>query len=271
MADLAAIDPAGVVHALGIDDARTRADAVGGLLDRARAAATALAGDGTADELAGRLAAATGLPVPVAPRFAVPGGLADAFAAGADRVPGEQAIPAWLLAVGRVHPGVGALGEAISLLELAARAPRAGYGLAQLPNVPGEPWAAVARPLRGGPEPGRTCLVTITDWQRAVAGSTLSGLLFDAWTEPIPAPDLMTGVAVHFDSPSARPPQAVLLVTVPPETGFDVDQVVLTVRQTLDMARCRSVGPETLDHLGHLLPGLFLPAGSEVSVTAVAP
>ena len=87
----------------------------------------------------------------------------------------------------------------------------------------------------------------------------MSGLLFDAWIEPVPRTDVMTGVAVHFDSPSARPPQAVLLMTVPHKPGFNVDEVVGILDQTLDMARCRAIGTETLDALGHYLPGLSCP------------
>ena len=75
----------------------------------------------------------------------------------------------------------------------------------------------------------------------------------------------MTGVAVHFDSPSARPPQAVLLMTVPPEPGFTEDEVVRILDQTLSMARARAIGTETLGELGHYLPGVFLPEGSLVT------
>jgi hypothetical protein len=59
----------------------------------------------------------------------------------------------------------------------------------------------------------------------------------------------------------------VLLMTVPPEPGFNVDEIVRIVRDTLDMARCRAIGTETLDELGHYLPGLFLPEGYKVATT----
>jgi len=106
----------------------------------------------------------------------------------------------------------------------------------------------------------------VTDARAAVEDAGLSGLLFDAWSEPVPRNEVMTGVAVHFDSPSARPPQAVLLMTAPPATGFNVNEIVGILHDTLDIARCRAVGTETLDELGHYLPGLFLPEGYAVEL-----
>ena len=63
-----------------------------------------------------------------------------------------------------------------------------------------------------------------------------------------------------------RPQQAVLLATVPTDPGFNVDEVVGILRDTLDMARCRAVGTETLADLGHYVPGLFVPEGYAVTV-----
>ena len=272
-ADLVALDPAATIAALESDDPDARKLAVRGLTKRAVAAADALGArlpddwdtlrpTGQADHLAGRLAAATGLTVPVLPRFTVldPGGLNAAFEAGPARAGDALAIPAWMLQVGRVHAATGLLHEGLSLLELVAGDVRAAYGLAQLPSLPGEPWAAVARAPAG-----RTCIVSVTDWQAPLAAPTMSGLLFDGWVEPVPRREVMTGVAVHFDSPSARPPQAVLLMTVPPESGFTEDEVVRILDQTLSMARARAIGTETLDALGHYLPGVFLPEDSLVT------
>ncbi len=273
LADLVALNPAATIAALEADDPAARKRAVQGLTERALAAAEALGArrpDGwdtlgptaQADHVAGRLAAAIGLSLPVLPRFTAPDptGLNAAFEAGPDRAGDALAIPAWLLQVGRVHAAAGLLYEGLGLLELVAGEERGSYGLAQLPSLPGEPWAAVARPPAG-----RTCIVSVTDWRGPLAASGMSGLLFDGWVEAVPRPEVMTGVAVHFDSPSARPPQAVLLMTVPPEPGFTEDEVVRILDQTLSMARARAIGTETLGELGHYLPGVFLPEGSLVT------
>ena len=273
LADLVALDPAATIAALETDDPDARKRAVRGLTKRALAAAEALGArrpDGwdtleptaQAGRLAGRLAAVTGLSLPVLPRFSAPdpAGLSAAFEAGVDRTGDPLAIPAWLLQIGRVHAAAGLMYEGLSLLELVAGEDRGSYGLAQLPSLPDEPWAAVARP-----QAGRTCVVSVTDWRGPLAASGMSGLLFDGWVEAVPRREVMTGVAVHFDSPSARPPQAVLLMTVPPEPGFTEDEVVRILDQTLSMARARAIGTETLGELGHYLPGVFLPEGSLVT------
>jgi hypothetical protein len=173
--------------------------------------------------------------------------------------------PAWLLQVGRVHAAAGLLHEGLGLLELVAGGVRAVYGLAQLPSLPDEPWAAVARPPGG-----RTCIVSVTDWRGPLAATAMSGLLFDGWVEPVPRREVMTGVAVHFDIPSARPPQAILLMTVPPKPGFTEDEVVRILDQTLSMARARAIGTETLEALGQYLPGVFLPDNARVSEEPVS-
>jgi hypothetical protein len=263
LADLLTVDDTATLAALEADDVRERVETLIGICERAVLAARALEAV-PEDELAEKLAAASRIPIRILPRFtaADPAGLAQAFTSGAGRGGSALAIGAWLLQVGRVHPATGLLHEGLGLVELVSGTVRATYALAQLPDEPGEPWAAVGRP-RGG----RTCIVSVTDPQAPLTGAALSGLLFDAWAEPVPKPEVMTGVAVHFDSPSARPPQAVLLMTVPPEPGFNVDEIVRIVRDTLDMTRCRAIGTETLDELGHYLPGLFLPEGYEVATT----
>jgi hypothetical protein len=270
LADLVTIDDGATIVALETDDVQERGRALAALSERAQLIADALDApmpegwDGftvtaQADHLCERLAAASRIPITVLPRFTAADapGLASAF--GAREVPGSLAIPGWLLQVGRVHPAAGLLHEGLGLIELVAGAARAVYGLAQLPNDAKEPWAAVAKP-RGG----RTCIVSVTDWRAPLAATGISGLLFDAWSEPVPRQDVMTGVAVHFDSPSSRPPQAVLLMTVPPDPGFNVNEILGILRDTLNMAQCRAIGTETLDDLGHYLPGVFLPEGYRV-------
>ena len=39
----------------------------------------------------------------------------------------------------------------------------------------------------------------------------IAGLVFDSWVEGIPQEDRQTGLAFHFDAPSARAPQTILL------------------------------------------------------------
>ena len=59
----------------------------------------------------------------------------------------------------------------------------------------------------------------------------VAGFVVDAWTETIPDVKATSGIAVHFDSPSAVAPNAVLLAVTRGGESFDLDVV------------CRCVGP----------------------------
>jgi hypothetical protein len=63
---------------------------------------------------------------------------------------------------------------------------------------------------------------------------------------------------VHFDAPSSRAPQAILLCTAEEETGFSFELVRDVLVQTLDLAKIRLVGPQSLGELGQFLPATYL-------------
>ncbi|KOV28030.1 hypothetical protein ADK60_19155 [Streptomyces sp. XY431] len=84
------------------------------------------------------------------------------------------------------------------------------------------------------------------------------GVLFDEWTEVVPAEHETTGIAVHYDGPDSEPPQTMLLVVPPVRTGAWVwDDLVAAVRETFDLARVRAVEPGHLDGTAY---AQFLPA-----------
>jgi hypothetical protein len=274
IADFAALDLEGLVAAL-VAGADTPSH-VRRLLAKARrraAALRALLPDGFAQQpparqaelLAERIAASLSLQLPVLPRIqpANPDGLVAAFSAGNRRMGSQTEALSWLHAVGQVHQAAGLCGEALDLAE--AVHPRAIVALssAQLPDVPGEPWVAIDAP---SDERGRVHILSVTDAATALGTGATSGLIFDAWTEPIPGRSATTGLAVHFDKPGAQPPQAVLLA-LPPETGpWTVDEIETTLFQTLRLAQTRAVGPETLQRWGHSLPSVFLRAPTYIPI-----
>lgn len=93
-------------------------------------------------------------------------------------------------------------------------------------------------------------------------GSTHCGLLFDEWTEVVPADRETTGLAVHYDGPDSEPPQVMLLVTPPGQDGWASDDLVAAITETFDLARLRAVEPAHLDDTAyaHLLPATLLSA-----------
>jgi hypothetical protein len=278
LADLAAVDADLAIAALS--SAADRDRHLADLLERAAAAAAALreplpadyptrAPQAKVDYLAERIRGALAVDLPILPRTALVNSeeLAAGFAATRSRVGSPVQALSWLVEVGRVHPGAGRCGDALDLLESIHLQAPIPLQIAQVPDLPDEPWVAVDAPLGDG---GRLHVVSVTDAAAALARGPVSGLLFDAWSEPIPGRGATTGLAVHFDRPGAQPPQAVLL-TVPPTKGpWTVEEIETILVQTLELAQMRAVGPETLQRLGHTLPAVYLDDGVAVDVEAQA-
>jgi hypothetical protein len=182
--------------------------------------------------------------------------------ASADRSPARlgdgPAAVRWLHQVGRVRDRVGAAATAVDLVE-AAGAARFGPVLAQLPDHAGEGWAATSVPAAD--RSPRTCLLGLA-WPSPTA-DWFAGLVLDTWTEVIPDGRATTGLAVHFDAPSSRAPQVCLLAVPPTTGGWDFDGVLTVVRQTLDRARQRAVGPAAIEGWGQFLPAVLLGADAD--------
>jgi hypothetical protein len=83
-----------------------------------------------------------------------------------------------------------------------------------------------------------------------------AGLLLDGWSETTPGLDATTGIAMHYDAPRARAPQAILLVVPPdPASGWGIDSVEASLTETADLTRIRMVRPS--DVHGSFLPALY--------------
>ena len=63
---------------------------------------------------------------------------------------------------------------------------------------------------------------------------------------------------MHVDAPSARAPQSLLLAVPPADGTWGFEDVLALVRQTLDRARQRAVGPEQVEGFGQFLPAIYL-------------
>jgi hypothetical protein len=210
-----------------------------------------------------RLKLLVGQSFPWAPHFSVAAGtdLATNFGRRrADRTTGT----AWLSAAGRVDPGADRLRTAVDLVEAVRDATTFDWNVAQFPDHADEEWAALRRPTVDGR--GRVCVLTAggqPDPTRPMAG-----LAFSSWTEALPVEDQMPAVALHFDAPSSRAAQAVILCVANPTTGFSFDVVRGIVSQTLLLAQRRMVGLETLQGIGQYVPAIYLPDGLEPGVAS---
>jgi hypothetical protein len=88
--------------------------------------------------------------------------------------------------------------------------------------------------------------------------------VFDAWLDQVPARELVTGVALHFDAPSSRPPQAMLLLVPPEGERWSFDVVVDSLMETFEAAKLRAIDPDILLAHGHQAPAIFPPGSLSV-------
>jgi hypothetical protein len=102
-------------------------------------------------------------------------------------------------------------------------------------------------------------------------GARQCALLLDEWTETIPSTTATTAIAAHYDRPGTQPPQTLLLVAPPAQTGtWSWDDLVSAVNETLDLTRIRAVEPGHIDGTPYaqLLPATVLSAAARaITVT----
>jgi hypothetical protein len=163
-------------------------------------------------------------------------------------------VVGWLLKLARVRPELAALRDMITAAEALRDQPLFPFLVTQVPFVEGAAWAGATRPNADGND--RLSLVLTTNG--ASLSGEIGGLVLDQWIERIPSDYEMTGLTFHFDAPTSRPPQTLLLVVPPVGADWNFDLVVDTVREAFALARLRAVAPETLGEYGHHLPAVYL-------------
>ena len=197
----------------------------------------------------------------------------DAFAALPEgALEGLLADTAALTEVLLYHVASGRLmaSDVVTLSELLVDESRISPIVGQLPDDPGDGWVAVRAPAD---DRGRLAFFVVDGGGLAplAAGAAVAGLMFDAWLDQIPGRDLVTGAALHFDAPSSRPPQAMLLVVPPEGEEWSFDLVVDSLMETLEAAKLRAVDPDILLAHGHQFPAVFPPgaisAGAQPETT----
>jgi hypothetical protein len=183
----------------------------------------------------------------------------------------------WLRRYGRVRPTVQAWHDLILLSD--SRNNR-GTELVATQSPPGGAWVAGTFKTSARP-PAREHWVRHAP--RGVPTGAYAGYVVDQWADVLPGSDALaatkrgagavpveselTGLSFHFDRPDARPPQAVLIAVAPNrKRGWTPDTLALVVRDTLELAKLRSVDLVDLPLLDDVIPaprmGVFDPAGS---------
>jgi hypothetical protein len=208
-----------------------------------------------------RLAAIFGESFRVLPRFRPPAAaeLASAFAAS-DRLQDGDALAAsaWLAQMSLVRPALDRYAQALGLAETLGGVERpTRLTVGQLPHAEGDRWMAL--PFPDGRVPVGTVGLVVQEDGALALEEFVAGLAIDAWDEVVPGETETSAVAFHFDQPSASAPNLIVLGVHPGDApAWDVDTLLDTVRETVELARIRAVDPEALRWVGRFLPAIYV-------------
>jgi hypothetical protein len=199
--------------------------------------------------------------------------LVEPLAAGLLRHLPEDGLEEWFSGAALVRKPVSVF-ESTRMLTEVLYGQKENLRVAQLPyQVPEnsanrEYWLGAEYPESFEPDGDRLSLVVAGYLSQP--GGQICALMIDEWMEIIPGKKQTTGIALHYNQPDARAPQALLLAVTPKVTGqWSIHDVGLIVEEAYNLAKLRAVEPEHVDFsvLSQLLPAtanLFGGDGSEV-------
>ena len=156
-------------------------------------------------------------------------------------------VRTWFARATRVREGVERLDAALRYADAMGTGEQLNLRVAQLPYQDKDRW--VGLPLAGDrPLSSSRFSLVVQSAPSLDVARPLAGLLIDEWVEVVPSASETTGMVFQFDQPNAAPPQSVLLA-VPPDldTGWTLQTLQQVLLETLDLARLRTVDPQTLD------------------------
>jgi len=134
----------------------------------------------------------------------------------------------------------------------------------QFPYRQGDSWRAMDfKPNAPGISQDTLLFTAHYAGEPLLGGAAHCGLVFDEWTEVLPAEQETTAIAFQADRPDAEPPQAMLLAVPPVRTGaWDPGDLLAAILETFDLARLRAVEPGHLDDTPYaqLLPATVMSA-----------
>jgi hypothetical protein len=174
----------------------------------------------------------------------------------------------WLQRAARVRDGAGRLHTTILHAEALGGA-SLGFTVGQLPYTAGDRWVGLPLPPRASPNdppprpPGGRLSLVVHGPGPVDATKPVTGLLVDEWTETVPSPEETTGLVFHYDQPSARAPQAILLAVSPDDKPvWDLETLESTILETLELAKLRAVDLAALPEVSPFLPALYVAEGN---------
>lgn len=230
--------------------------------ERATKASSVTIATASQDDVIGVFVSVFGNAFTMLPRFTPPDipSLKTAFLQSASLAASDPAAPArWIAQLTHVRPAMDRLDSALGLAQALGgpsfTAPPPVLG--QLPAVPGDRWLALPLDPAKRPAKGRVAFACFTPGD-PVNHTTYAGLLVDEWPERIPSVSENAAVAFHYEEPKARAPQALLLAVCPDaRETWDDDLVAGILKETLELAKIRTVDLDSVLQVGQILPALY--------------
>lgn len=239
---------------------------LGVLQGRAGKAAAVNVGTASLDDLTGVFTTIFGTSFTVIPQFTPPdlATVQAAFAQSAGLVASDPQAPArWLRQLTHIRPAVSRLDLAMSAAQAlvggALYPPALTLGQLPPPSAPPDRWLGLPIDPTKPPDKGRIAFACIAQGDPAIQG-TYAGLLLDEWLERIPSTRENASLVFHFDEPSARAPQSLLLAVCPDgRSNWDDEILQAILQETLQLAKIRTVDLASIEQVGQILPALYFP------------
>jgi hypothetical protein len=187
-----------------------------------------------------------------------------AFGQSAALVSSDPVAPTrWLRQLTHIRPAIGRLDLAMSaaqgLTNGSLYPPALTLGQLPPPATLPDTWLGLPIDPAKPPAKGRIALACIAQGNPTTQ-TTYAGLLVDEWLERIPSTRENASLAFHFEEPSARAPQAVLIAVCPDSRKTWDDEILQAILgETLELAKIRSVDLASVEQVGQILPALYFP------------
>jgi hypothetical protein len=179
-----------------------------------------------------------------------------------------QAVDRWLLQLSHIRPAAERFDLAMTVTGLLGAPATAELTLGQLPEVAGDRWLGLPADPGSPPATGRVAIEALATGDPATQ-APLAGMLLDEWLDRIPAATTSAGVAFHYDEPTSRAPQALLLAVCPDEReAWNAELVQAILAQALELAKIRAVDLASIQQVGQILPGLYFPFNLQAATIA---
>lgn len=185
-----------------------------------------------------------------------------AFAQSSALMSSDAQAPArWLRQLTHVRPAIGNLDLAMSAAQALVGGtlypPTLTLGQIPPPTTPPDVWLGLPINPANPPDKGRVAFACVTQGD-PTSQNSYAGLLVDEWLERIPSTQEDATLAFHFEEPSARAPQSLLLAVCPDtRKTWDDDILQAILGETLELAKIRTVDLASVQQVGQILPALY--------------